>query len=248
MNTEVVFTWNSNGLLILLAAWAVLLFGGFIFGKETADHTRRMPMWTRMASSLVLVITAWIGWQFVQPTNIGGLSFALALGMTLGFLGDLFMAHLIPVGSDLIGGIAAFGLGHIAYIAGLLSYSAQTAVADSSLRWLLLIFWWAVGAIGWYVVVYRPARPKPTPLHYAALVYSLLLATTVGVACGVATQVSELVPLAVGTALFLLSDLILAAQLFSKLHFRLIGDIVWLTYGPAQMLIVFALPLHFLFR
>ena len=35
-------------------------------------------------------------------------------------------------------------------------------------------------------------------------------------------------------------DLILAAQLFSGLAFPLIGDVIWLTYGPAQALIVYA--------
>jgi len=44
----------------------------------------------------------------------------------------------------------------------------------------------------------------------------------------------------VETFSLLISDLILAAQLFNDLQFHSIGDIVWLTYGPAQMLIVFA--------
>ena len=38
-------------LLILLIAWAALLFGGFIFGKPQAGREGRMPTWTRMASS-----------------------------------------------------------------------------------------------------------------------------------------------------------------------------------------------------
>ena len=48
-------------LLILLIAWAALLFGGFIFGKPQAGREGRMPTWTRMASSLVLVVAGW-GW------------------------------------------------------------------------------------------------------------------------------------------------------------------------------------------
>ncbi|MGQ9887684.1 MAG: lysoplasmalogenase family protein [Aggregatilineales bacterium] len=44
---------------------------------------------------------------------------------------------------------------------------------------------------------------------------------------------------ALGAALFLLSDLTLADQLFSKMRFRCVGDIVWLTDGLGQMLIVF---------
>jgi len=58
-------------------------------------------------------------------------------------------------------------------------------------------------------------------------------------ASGLAVQAPAFVPLALGSALFLLSDLILAAQLFSGVHFYLIDDIVWLTYGPAQALIVY---------
>ena len=49
------------------------------------------------------------------------------------------------------------------------------------------------------------------------------------------------VPLALGGALFLLSDLILAGDMFSGLYFPLIGDVIWLTYGPAQMLIVYSI-------
>ena len=46
---------------------------------------------------------------------------------------------------------------------------------------------------------------------------------------------------ALGAALFLLSDLLLAAQLFNGVKFRLIGDVVWMLYGPAQMLIVYSI-------
>ena len=51
---------------------------------------------------------------------------------------------------------------------------------------------------------------------------------------------SGFIPLALGAALFLLSDLILAGEMFSGLSFPLIGDAIWLTYGPAQMLIVYS--------
>jgi YhhN family len=46
------------------------------------------------------------------------------------------------------------------------------------------------------------------------------------------------VPAAIGAALFLVSDLILAATLFSGKTFPLSGGLVWLTYRPAQALIV----------
>ena len=96
-----------------------------------------------------------------------------------------------------------------------------------------------VGVAGWYIVVFRGAAP-PTVLAWSALPYALLLASTTGVATGLAVQESRFTPLVIGAALFLLSDLILAGQLFRRAHFALIGDVVWLTYGTGQMLIVYA--------
>lgn len=72
-----------------------------------------------------------------------------------------------------------------------------------------------------------------------------LLASTSGFATGLALQRGEFIPVAVGAALFLLSDLLLAAQLFNDVRFYLIDDVVWLLYGPAQMLIVFAMVIAF---
>ncbi|MCC7447584.1 MAG: lysoplasmalogenase [Anaerolineae bacterium] len=222
---------------VLFFVWFVLLFGGFIFGKPDAQRTRRMPPWTRMASSFTLVIAGWANLWFNRESPDALFGALIALGITLGFIGDLFMARLIPVKDYVIGGIGSFGLGHIAYIVGLLYFgglhrlTAPGALLGGWIMWLL------VGAIGWYVVVLR--GHKATLLHKLALPYALLLASTAGIATGLALQAPFFIPLAVGAALFLISDLILAAKLFNDAHFPLIDDVVWLTYGPGQMLIVF---------
>ncbi|MCP4421040.1 MAG: lysoplasmalogenase, partial [Chloroflexi bacterium] len=165
-------------------------------------------------------------------------AFWLAIGMSLGFLGDLFMAGVLPNGRSVLGGMTAFGLGHIAYIVGILQSSNQLGLVNGTIRWGSLLIWWLIGGLGWYFIVYR--GQKPSMLHKAALPYALLLASTAGVATGLALQNGQFVWLAVGAALFLLSDLILAAELFNNAYFPQIGDVIWLTYGPGQMLIVFA--------
>ncbi len=229
------FDSNQNlWLLMLWVAWAVLLFGGFLLGKPHADGTRRMPTWTRMASSFALVIAGFSFYMFSQENY----ALLIAIGMLLGFIGDLFMANLIriPNFEHVLGGMGAFGLGHVIYIAAILTLTSQLDLPFiGSALLACLIF----GIAGWYIVVFR--GQKPSSLHYAALPYALLLATTTGAALSLALQISAFVPLALGAALFLLSDLILAAQLFNNLRFRLISDIVWLTYGPAQMLIVYSI-------
>ena len=47
-------------------------------------------------------------------------------------------------------------------------------------------------------------------------------------------------PLAIGAILFLASDMILAFRMFHG-EFPLAGHAVWMTYGPAQMLIVYSI-------
>ena len=223
-------------LIALLILWAALLFGGFILGP--ADASQRMPKWTRLTSSAVLVLAAWSWFLLTRQNAANGFVLWLAIGMTFGFMGDLFMAGMMPGGRNVLGGMATFGLGHVAYIIGIWRFASQMGLTDGSARWGSLVVWWIIGAAAWYFVVYR--GQQPTTLHYAALPYALLLASTAGMATGLALQQGQFTWLAVGAALFLISDLILAAQLFNDLSFFLIGDVIWLTYGPGQMLIVYS--------
>jgi hypothetical protein len=230
-------TWQQAWLAGLLAVWAALLFGGFIGGRSDAQQARRMPVWTRMLSSAALVVAGWSWYLFSRDLPAAPLSLCVAAGMTLGLVGDLFMARLIPARNHVLGGIGAFGLGHILYITGMVWYSGAAGLDAPGPRWGALAAWLLVGGLGWYLMVFRDQQAGP--LHYAALPYALLLAGTAGVATGLALQQTAFIGMALGAALFLLSDLILAGQLFSGLRFRLIEDIVWLTYGPGQMLLVY---------
>ena len=226
------------GLLIL---WAVLLFGGFIFGGA-GEASRRMPTWTRMASSATLVVAAFSWYAFARGGPAGGYALLVAVGMTFGLLGDLLLAGLLPGGRNGIAGIAAFGIGHVFYITAMLRLATAAGLNNPGPRWGALAVWLLVGLVGWYVVVWRGAAASgiaPTIVHWIALPYALLLAATAGLATGLALQDSRFIPLALGAGLFLLSDLILAGEMFSGMTFPLIGAVIWLTYGPAELLIIY---------
>ncbi len=225
-------------LLILAIIWAGLLFGGLVFGKAQPGRQGHMPMWTRLASSLTLAMAGWV-WA-AAAGNGAASSFArlIAVGMTFGLLGDLFMAKLLPVSPHVLWGIGAFALGHVAYIAAILGFGDARGLNAAGPRFAAWLAWLIIGAAAWYFVVFRGQRP--TVLHWAALPYSLLLASTTGFATGLALQHPAFAPLAIGAALFLSSDLILAARLFAGRSFPLIDDVIWLAYGPGQMLIVYS--------
>jgi hypothetical protein len=233
-----------NPLLVLLwAIWAALLFGGLIVGVPNPERTARMPRWMRLTSSLTLVVAAWVFALLRSGTLTSDLALLTAIGMTLGFIGDLFMAKLIIRSEKaVLGGMGAFGLGHVVYSLVLIAVANQFGLDAAAPRWAALMLALVIGAVCWYVVVLRGA-PKPSILHWAALPYALLLAATAGLAGGLALQDARFMPVAIGGLLFLTSDLILAAQLFNQAYFRWIGDWIWLTYGPAQMLIVYGLGL-----
>ena len=234
--TPVERTW----LWALLAVWALLLFGGFAFGRPDAPRIRRMPAWTRLVSSAILVLAAWSGYAFGRDSAGAPFVLLIAAGMSLGFLGDLYMAQLLPAGQNhVLKGMSSFGLGHVAYSAGLLWFGSHNGLAAPGPRWGAWLAWLLVGAAGWYLVIYRPVR-RMLPLHWAALPYTLLLSSTAGCAFGLALQAPSLFPLAAGAILFLLSDTVLAAHLFNNAHFFLVDDVIWLTYGLGQMLIVYA--------
>jgi hypothetical protein len=221
----------------LLALWAGLLLGGFAFGRLNAERTSRTPTWARIASSLTLVVAAWSWYAVAHGTTVSAFAFLVALGMSLGVLGDLLLARLLPIPQHVVAGLGAFSLGHMAYISAILTFEIQIGLGAAPLRMGAWALWALAGLAGWYYVVLR--GQKPAFLHWAALPYSLLLASTAGLACGLALRALAFVPLAIGAALFLLSDLILAARLFRGMTFPLIEDLIWLTYGPAQMLIVY---------
>ncbi len=230
---------EQGWLLLLLVLWALLLFGGFLYGRGGEDE-RRMPLSTRIASSLVLVVAGWSWFAFSQGSSAAVERYALlvALGMTCGLVGDLFMARLLPVEPHVLAGIGAFAVCQVLYVTAFLGFGNQMGLDAPGPRWAALAIWLVVGCVGWYLVVFR--GQKPSLLHWAALPYALLLASTAGLATGLALQAAVFIPLAVGACLFLLSDLILAGRLFSGLTFPQIGDVIWLTYGPGQMLIVFS--------
>lgn len=195
-----------------------------------------MPKWTRLSSSAVLVLAGWSWYLFVRDGPAGFYALFIALGMTLGFSGDLFIAGVLVKSGGKIGGIAGFALGHICYILAILWLVGFTSGGSLIVA---LLLWWLIALAGWYFVVYRGA--EVTPLHWLVLPYALLLATTAGAATGLALSEPAFWPLVLGAALFLLSDTILGGEWFNDLHLPLIHDIIWLTYGPGQMLIVYSI-------
>lgn len=202
-----------------LALAAALLLAGLALGRS--DGRNRIPLPIRMLSSGLVLLAA------LLAARRGGRAARLAArGMGCGFLGDLIMARVIPLPQHVVGGMLAFGAGHALYIRAMLvrAQGANRPIAP------FLAGGWAVALAGWWALARNPDRGPA--LNAAALIYALLLGSMAGLG---ATRAARL---AAGGGLFLLSDLILAGELFRDLSFPNSGDVIWLTYIAGQALIV----------
>ncbi len=231
---------SRKGLVAVWILWAGLLAAAMTIGNMGEGHGSAAATAARMGSSLALVVAGWLAYAWWRNMPWGFYTTCIAIGMTLGTIGDFFNAGLlefIPLPDPVLGGIAAFALGHIAYITGCLNLARVSGLTDRRTLIGAVAFWQLVGLVGWYVVAFEGTEHRD--LVWPALPYSLLLAGTAGLTSGLALQDRRLAGLALGGALFLASDLILACGLFRG-HVPHQTEWVWMTYGPGQMLIVYS--------
>jgi len=234
---------QSRIVFAFLCGWSVALLGGLLLARLLpGEFWRSAGTVGRLGSSCILVALAWWQWRMVQ-TRWKSYGLLIFQGILLGTVGDFSNAQLFawnPLGSPTLGAIVAFGLGHICYILAILGLLRRTR----PLRFFPFVFatvWWqAFAAIAWFWIVFK--SPKSEGLLWPALGYCILLAGTTSAATVLAWHRVFLLPLAGGSALFLISDLILAVGLFQG-SFPFQSEAVWLTYGPGQMLIVLSIVL-----
>lgn len=212
---------------------AVLLVLGLVFGHPDANGRNRLPLPLRMLSSALVWLTA-----LLVARQRAGDTRLVAAGMGCGFLGDLMMARVIPLPQHVAFGMLAFGAGHACYISAFNQRFATPSpgTAGRLARILPMGAAWSVAIGGWLGLVRNP-QLNPA-LNYGALAYALLLASMAGSGAALALNRPDYLPVAGGGALFLVSDIILASELFRGTHFPQIGDVVWLTYITGQGLIV----------
>ena len=220
--------WLSLGLGVYLV--------GLALGRVDDEGYHRSSVWARLFSSASLILASFSWWWVRRDTPLASYTAFLCAGMTLSFVGDLCMSHVLPLRQHVIWGMLAFGVAHVLYI------TAFVLVG----RMLGLLDWWAWGAgvgaglalalLGWWTLVRGPAAGPV--LNYGALGYALLLATMNGCAVGLAVQDGRFALLAGGAVLFLLSDFVLGRRLLRQRGWFLIGEVIWALYIAGQALIV----------
>ncbi len=224
---------QTTAIALGLIAIPVLLIIAFIFGKYNADRTRRTIRSLRLSTSLIVVVLAGVMWANGPMPSAASLFF---FGMTLGFIGDLILAQVIPTPNRIIFGLMPFALGHIAYILAFIRTAEMLRLnhpLTGTIMWSLYVI---VAALLWVIFVNNPQKPRA--LNVGSLIYAWLISIMAGTAAGLAIQDRRFIPSAIGGLLFFLSDLILGNRELRDDAWFLVHDVVWLIYITGQALIV----------
>jgi uncharacterized membrane protein YhhN len=226
-------------LYALFALEWLLLGGGLFLGRLNAEQTGRLPRPLRVLLSALLVVVAFLQWQYgTAGSAVQVYSLLIFLGMVASFVGDLIMARLIPVPRRLIFGMMAFAVGHACYVSAfthLLRKSPLVGLGVAAIvcAGLLVFCVWA-----WYNLVCNPDRGKA--INIGSLFYGLLFGLAASLAILLAIGEPRYVSLAAGSLLFMLSDVILGNWVIRGHVWTSVNDVIWLTYVSGQLLIVYS--------
>jgi uncharacterized membrane protein YhhN len=220
-----------------LAAAANIL--ALLLGRPNAEGTSRAIPWLQRSTSLMLAVAAWCFYLAgAAQTPLAAFSLCIAIGMSVSFVADLIMAEIIRLPNRVIGGIVAFAVAHLAYIAAILLLAQALGQAPLATMLVCVAACVLGGAIYWRAAVDTPAAPAP--LRWGSLGYLVVLGAMTGLAWGAAITWPGLWPLAAGALLFFISDAILGNQIFRDNNWPSVGDVVWITYILGQAGIVWA--------
>jgi hypothetical protein len=231
--------------MIILCWWIaqVGLFAAGMVGPWRDPPERktngRLALPFRMALSLSLVFAAVAIWRDADPETAVYARWA-AFGMSASFVGDLVMARLIPVPNRLVGGMAAFGIGHALYITAYtrMADAAAASIFNSGL-WGALAVYLAVTVVGWNRLIRKPERGAA--VNTGALLYGAWIGVMASFAVALATALGGAWWLAAaGGFSFVASDFLTGATEIRGRPMRNSNDWIWATYVAGQMGIVYA--------
>jgi hypothetical protein len=219
--------------------WLVTLLASFVAGWTRGSWWDGARLDLRMFSCLLLVVAAWAAWWSMRSASVAGAMALVAVGMVLGFYGDSHVGDRFwwpPFPHKIVGGIVFYGIGHLAYVAACWRIGSVEHMAGGRRWWTPIMVWQLAALAGWACVALT--SPEEPGLRVPTLLYTLLVAATPGFATALAMQRPIYCWMALGGAMFLASDILLAWQVFHG-AFPGIDELTWINYGGGEMLIVY---------
>lgn len=151
---------------------------------------------------------------------------AVGLGLIMSAVGDV----LLELDGLFVGGMAAFGLAHVCYIAafaGVIRREGLNAAAWPLAALVLIVS----AALGYWLMPGMSAEGLLVP----ATIYQVLISAMV-----ITAMLSEAPLMArLGAVIFMASDTLIAVGMFAKID--VVPGSVWITYAGAQIMLAWSL-------
>lgn len=221
-----------QGVLAGLGLAAALIYG---LRYAASDDPGRLGAMVKTFSTAALALALW-----ASLTAGGPLLWTMVLGLALGAAGDWFLARRGE--AAFLSGMAAFGLGHLAYAFGMLGQSHALGFDGISMPEGLVL----AGLLALTLSTELWLAPRTGVLRWPVRAYVLLIGV-MGVAAVLLPEAPGQGWLRLGAGLFLLSDLLLAIRLFvvtDRGQQRALSLTLWPAYWAGQALIAWG-ALHF---
>lgn len=224
--------------LLLCAAVVLALY----IREKIISYSIKAVLIKSVVSALFIAVAVW-GWY---KSSHGILGVFIILGLTFGLLGDIWLdfKYVFRTHADQFtyAGFAAFGIGHILYITGLLTQY----MSGTKLPYVILpILLGTVLSLG-NAVLEKPMKLNYGKMRGTVIGYGILLFSTVLLSGSLALannwQVRTLNYFFAGAVLFALSDLVLSGTYFGVGKERPV-DIIsnYVLYYSGQFLIAYSL-------
>lgn len=197
--------------------------------------------------SVFFIAVALCAWQLSGLTGVSRpIGYLVLLGLVLGLLGDVWLdlKFVFPTEDDPLtySGFIVFGVGHLFYIAGLISYFYPKGKIAYLLVPILIAVLLGIGNL----LLEKPMKLRFGKMKPVVFAYSLCLFSTVMISGSFALyhafQLSTLNLIFLGSVLFAISDLILSGTYFGTGKDRPVDIICnYLFYYSGQFLIAYSL-------
>lgn len=217
------------GETVILALWGAAATAALAYwvGFAARESPGLSGAAVKTASTGFLALALWLLVPQAPPL------WPLALGLTLGALGDLCLAQRGE--AAFLAGMAAFGAGHLAYAGHFLAVPMALGFPDLTLPRLVL----ALALIALMASTEHWLAPRTGKLRGPVRAYVILIGL-MGISLLVLPAGAVTGWLWLGGSLFILSDLLLALRLFVAVdpqRQRLLSLTLWPAYWGGQALI-----------
>lgn len=230
--------------------WALIICAAIVLVLYVREKINAYSLKAALIKSVVSALFIAVGLYglYTSSANVGGnpIGVLVVMGLVCGLLGDIWLdlKYVFPE-QDLpftYAGFASFGIGHVLYIAGMLT----RFYPPGGMAYVLVPFALAIA-----MSVVNAALEKPMKLEYGrmksvVIAYGVLLFSTLLLSGSLALSYNWQEPalnlLFAGAILFTASDLVLSGTYFGTGRERPIDFVLnYFTYYPAQFLIATAL-------